>query len=70
MGRKRERVLRVRYRSPVGPRSKLVIMNGNKPSKRVKANGRILRVSKVSYEELFGVGEYFQIPDIIDKGPT
>lgn len=53
----RQRVLRVRYKGEFGTRSRLVV--GRVPK---GIPGRILKVGKVSNEELFHVGEFNQMP--------
>ena len=59
MPRRNERlVLKLRYRRP-GKHfgTKLVLSNGSKPAGRDE-KGRLMGYSKVSYEELFKVGEF------------
>lgn len=70
MGRKsgKRKVLRIRFRDDLGiPQTRLVV--GNKPS-RFKASfnqGRVLKISKVSHEELFHVGAYNKLPEQLMK---
>ena len=63
----KERVFRIRYRSDLGPKSKLVICNDSKKAKRLFEGGRVLRINKISQEELFHVGEYNQLPETLMK---
>ena len=61
MGRRnRELVYRIRYKNNLGFRSKLSIGRPN-----VKIPGRVLRIGKVSQEELFHVGEYNRMPETL-----
>lgn len=63
MGRKaRPTVFRVRYKDNFGIRSRLVI--GKSPR---KAPGRVLKINKVSLEEVFHVGEYNRMPENLMK---
>jgi len=63
----KERVFRIRYRSDLGPKSKLVICNDSRKAKRLFEGGRVLRIGKISQEELFHVGEYNQLPETLMK---
>lgn len=56
VGKLPDRVLRVRYKDNLGIRSKLVI--GTDPKKVKNLGDRIIRVGKISYEELYHVGEH------------
>jgi len=58
--RTRERVFRIRYKNNIGFRSKLSI---GKPNSKVP--GRVLRVNKVSDEELFHTGEFNKMPETL-----
>jgi len=56
----RLKVLRIRYKDGVGFRSRLVI-----GTSIPKMPGRVLRINKVGYEELFHVGEHNQLPKML-----
>ena len=56
VGKLPDRVLRVRYKDNLGIRSKLVV--GTDPKKIKNLGDRIIRVGKISYEELYHVGEH------------
>jgi polyhydroxyalkanoate synthesis regulator phasin len=63
IGKLSDRVLRVRYKDTLGIRSKLVI--GTEPKKVKKMGDRIIRVGKISYEELYHVGSYNRMPQLL-----
>jgi hypothetical protein len=55
----RDKVLRIRFRDNIGIKSTLTIRDDHKAVRDTfnnKGGGRILKIGKVSYEELFHVG--------------
>ena len=67
MGRNaNKKVLRIRYKVKNGTRCRLVLANNHKSAKSF-VGGRVLKIGKVSLEELFHVGEYNNLPEKLMK---
>jgi len=67
MGKNRRNLtLRVRFKNDLGIKSKLVVGKGKKKAKGFGAS-KILRVEKVSKNELYHMGEYNDMPQRLMK---
>ncbi len=66
MGKERGITLRVRYKDNLGARSKLMFIGGK--NKKIKSKGKkLLRIQKVSQQELHHVGEFNDMPERLMK---
>ena len=66
MGRKNRRdlVLRIRFKDSEGmPKTSLVISNDHKNVKNKFGGGRILKIGKMSPEQIYKIGEYNELPE-------
>jgi len=59
-------VLRIRFKDDLGAKSKLIFA-GASTKRRAKINGRVVRVNKVSQDELFHTGEHNQMVRQLEK---
>ena len=66
-GNGHKKVLKIRYRDEFGIKTRLVLGNNHKSLKATFGRGKVLRIGKVSQEEMYKVGEFNKLPEKLMK---